>query len=158
MRSNVVDFNSGWHFCRGEVIGGEDMERDHSEWPVVTLPHTWNADDMYPGCPGEESYIGPAWYRKGFRLPCDSQPEDRFLVYLEGVANRSQVWVDGRFVGGKNAGFLGYRLDVTDALDEGSDHVIAVRADNSFAWGQVPPARIDWERYGGMYRPAWLLP
>lgn len=151
-----TDFRRDWLFIKGDQTGAEDIAFDDAAWEGVIIPHTWNADDMAPDMPTEDAYIGPAWYRKRFTA---TAPTDagRLLMLFEGIAMRSEVWVDGKFVGGRDGGFLSQRLDITDALDEGDEHVVAVRADNSFQLGFVPPFSIDWERYGGMYRPVWLL-
>lgn len=157
------DFCDNWRFHKADLEDGENGELDDASWEKVILPHTWNADDMAPGQPEDKTYIGPAWYRKHFKTPALKEDERLFLLF-EGVANRSSVWVDGKLVGGKNAGFLSFRSDITNALQDSDEHLVAVRADNSFRWGEVPPERIDWERYGGIYRdvslqikgPAWF--
>lgn len=145
-----------WRFHPGAVANARDVSFPDDDWQPVVVPHTWNADDMYPGRSMAEAYVGPAWYRKHFilRRPADG---GRVFLFFEAVANHSEVWVDGCFVGGRDGGFLGFRLDITDALSDGESHVVAVRADNAPRADSVPPHPIDWERYGGIYRPVWLV-
>lgn len=149
-------FCHDWRFHKGDDPGARDVGFPDGDWQPVVVPHTWNADDMYHGRPMAEAYVGPAWYRKHFTL---RRPADggRIFLTFEAVANHSEVWVDGCFVGGRDGGFLGFRLDITDALAEGDQHLIAVRADNAPRADSVPPNPIDWERYGGIYRPVWLV-
>lgn len=152
----TIDFCQNWLFTRGEPKEAERRDVDENGWRPVHLPHTWNARDMAPGRPAEDAYIGPAWYRKHFELKIPDA-EARYFLLFEAIANRSEVWVDGKLVGGREGGFLSFRVDITDALDDSDEHVVAVRADNSFQLGMVPPEIIDWERYGGIYRPVWLV-
>lgn len=152
-----TDFCAGWRFARGDAAEAMRSDADDSGWQPVPLPHTWNADDMRPGAPMESAYIGPAWYRKRFRLAPVALTDARLFLLFEAVANHSAVWVDGKFVGGRDGGSLSFRLDITDALAAGDEHLVAVRADNSPRPASVPPDTIDWERYGGIYRPVWLL-
>jgi beta-galactosidase len=56
-----LSINDMWRFCLGEVPGAEDPTWDDSTWSEITVPHTRNADDMFPGKSAKESYIGPAW-------------------------------------------------------------------------------------------------
>ena len=148
-------FHLGWRFTPGDRADGRLVECDDTGWEEVVIPHTWNADDMRPGRPENEAYIGPAWYRKRFRVP-DRGPGDRVFLRFEAVANFCNVWVDGNYVGGRDGGFLPFRLDITPALAEGEEHVVAVRVDNAPRPDSVPPDPIDWERFGGIYRPVHL--
>jgi beta-galactosidase len=152
--TNEIDFRYSWKFYRGDIQQAELPALDDREWKDVILPHTWNADDMYPGKSTKEAYIGPAWYRKTFTVRRSGR--ERIFILFEGIANYSEVWVDGSFIGGSDDGFLSFRLDITDALKGDGEHVVAARADNSYRKSLMPPAHTDWERYGGMYRPVWL--
>jgi beta-galactosidase len=151
------DIGAEWRFLRRDEPRAALVAFDDADWESVCIPHTWNADDMRPGAPTEESYIGPAWYRKRFRLPSLPQADERAFILFEAVANHSEVWVDGNFVGGRDGGFLSFRLDITEALAPRAEHVIAVRANNASRQASVPPDPIDWERFGGIYRPVWLV-
>ncbi|MFW6303578.1 MAG: sugar-binding domain-containing protein, partial [Candidatus Sumerlaeota bacterium] len=149
------DFRADWLFKKEDIEEGWAPDCDDAQWQSVTIPHCWNIEDMSPGQPRQEAYVGPAWYRKHFALSKDTNR--RYLLLFEAVANFSEVWVDGCFVGGYDGGFLDFRLDITDALSDAEQHVVAVRADNSFRVGKMPPELLDWERYGGIYRPVWLI-
>ncbi len=150
---NIIAFNKNWKFCRGNYLL-EQLETDSINWEKVILPHTWNDKDMVPGA--SNPYIGVAWYKKSFETPL-LYKDKRILIEFEAIAIASEVWVDQVYVGGRNGGFLGFSLDITDALDdEKKEHEIMVRVDNSYNTNYPPPIFIDWERYGGIYRPAWM--
>ena len=41
------DLNAGWRFSLSE--GDTSVDFDDSGWQLVTLPHTWNAEDCAGG-------------------------------------------------------------------------------------------------------------
>ena len=157
---------NNWRFHRGDVDGAEATGFDDGAWETVHLPHTYNADDMFVDMPLDrataepvqtsEPYLGPAWYRRTLSV-AKPAAGGRLFLHVEAAANHSTVYVDGCSLGGRDGGFLGFRFDITDGLDERDEHVIAVRVDNRYRPGQVPPEHIDWMRYGGLYRPVHLL-
>jgi beta-galactosidase len=149
------DFCRDWLFSKDNTPDSRRQDFTDDHWQPVLLPHTWNADDMRPGSPMQDAHVGPCWYRKRFTCPTSNADQRVFLLF-EAVANFSEVWVDGCFVGGRDGGFLSFCLDITNALAATDEHVVAVQADNSPRIGSVPPDPIDWERFGGIYRPVWI--
>lgn len=149
-----IDFNRDWEHIKADLTT-EELNSRELKWQAVTLPHSYNEDDMGPG--KTDPYIGPAWYRKIFTCPGFGE-DKRIFIEFEGVALSSKVWVDGSYAGGRDGGFLGFRLDITESLDENREkHLIHVLADNAFHPDFPPPLHLDWERYGGIYRPVTLL-
>jgi beta-galactosidase len=143
-----------WRFFRGARELAHEATCDDSAWQEAVLPHTWNADDMAPGRSMLDASVGESWYR--VHLPLRKAPNQRYLIRIEAAAFRSDVWCNGMFVGGSDDGFLPSRYDITDCLADGDDQVLAVRVDNRFHPGSMPPPVTDWERYGGLIRPVWL--
>jgi len=70
-------------------------------------------------------------YRKPLRL--DAVQEDQIVaVEFDGVYDRSQVWINGHFVGGRPYGYSSFECVLTPLLKFGSeDNVLAVRVDHS---------------------------
>ena len=150
--STKLDFNRDWTFVASPAEWADDFIEEARAMEPVTLPHTWNADDMGPGL--NNPYVGSGWYRKRFTAPT-LKPGQRLLIEFEGVNNCHKVWVNGGYAGGRDGGFLTTLLDITDLLNEG-DNTILVRADNSYEMRAAMPRNIGWDRYGGITRPAWL--
>lgn len=147
-----IDFNRVWSFVKSSAVWPDDFAAEGKSMEPVILPHTWNADDMGEGL--KNPYIGGGWYRKTFTAP-RLKPGQRLLIEFEGVTNWFKVWVNGGYAGGRNGGFLTTLMDITDLIDEGENTII-VRADNSYKLQAAMPAKIGWERYGGISRPVWL--
>jgi beta-galactosidase len=123
----------------------------------VDAPHDWSIegpfDEKNPtGRDGGYLPAGVGWYRKHFALP-DSYKGRRVFVEFDGVMANSDVWVNGRHLGRRPFGYIGFRYELTDHVNfgEGRRNVLAVRADNS---GQ-PASR--WYTGAGIYRHARLV-
>lgn len=147
-----LDFNRSWFFVKSEAEWPDDFLDGAPAGGAVSLPHTWNADDM--GVGRRDPHLGSGWYRKTFEAPL--RPDGaRVLLEFEGATNLFNVWVNNGYAGGRNGGFLATSLDITDFLEEG-ENTILVRVDNRYDLLAAMPRDIDWNRYGGITRPVWM--
>lgn len=170
----TTSINHGWRFHRGDpprwsatqgygkALNSELMKAgsqglstrgfDDCHWRQVDLPHDFVIEGRFD--PGESSdrgslATGSGWYRRRFQV-ADREPGERVALVFDGVYRDAQVWVDGWLAGRHGSGYLGFRLDITDLLEEGDDeHVVVVRCDASGMEGW-------WYDGGGIYRHVWL--
>lgn len=150
-----MDFNSGWKFKKGNDSLAFSPQCNDGNWEQVYLPHTWNAMDMLPGKPKAKSYVGVAWYRKNFTV--SKEKDQTLLLEFGAVGNICEIYVDGKFIGGNKAGYKSFRMEISEALNIGTDlHTVAVKVDNAYQLRSLPYAGGDWERYGGMHREVVL--
>ena len=147
---SVVPLIAEWKFMKGDVKGAEAFAFNDKQWLLVSLPHTFNAGD------GESAdyYRGPSWYRRSFDVKA-VRPDRRLFVQFDGAALRSDVWVNGRYVGRHDGGHAGFRFDITQMLRAGRNE-LAVRVDNSKIPG-ITPLGGDFTVFGGLYRPVSLI-
>ena len=75
------------------------------------------------------SYIGPAWYRRDVDIPKSWTGKDVELV-LERVIWKSQVWVNGQYIGTQNSLTTPHRYEIAAALKPGRNQ-ITICVDNS---------------------------
>ncbi|MGD0383919.1 MAG: hypothetical protein ABSA77_10380, partial [Thermoguttaceae bacterium] len=79
------NFNAGWKFIKQDAPGAENPDFDDSTWAAVSTPHTYNEVDSFDdiiGRGGEKSlYMGPACYRKHFKLPANAQGKKVFIEF-----------------------------------------------------------------------------
>jgi len=87
--------NSNWTFNyfpkESADKGYESPGYDDSQWPAISLPHTWNTyettGDRHPFVlnPDEEDnmywWIGWGWYRKHFAINCDLTGKKVFVEF-----------------------------------------------------------------------------
>ena len=53
----VVDFDFGWRFSKGEISGAGKVDFDDSTWRTVDLPHDWGVEDLEPLPPAKPTLM-----------------------------------------------------------------------------------------------------
>lgn len=144
----------GWRFFQGDPEGTEGRDFDDRAWQVVSVPHDWaiaGPFDQEAKGAGENGFLptGVAWYRR--TLDVAPEPGRRYFIELDGVMERSGVWVNGHHVGFRPMGYVSLSYDITQHLRTDGPNVIAVRADTSAA----PSSR--WYNGSGIYRHVRLI-
>jgi beta-galactosidase len=145
-----IALDADWRFHRGDLEGQGDL--DDGGWRKVDLPHDFGIEGPFaqehPGETGKLPWWGVAWYRK--RFPVErAELGRRHHLDVDGAMSHSQVWLNGRKVGGWPYGYTSYRLDLTPFIQPGAN-LLAIRVDN-------PPASSRWYPGGGLYRNVWLV-
>ncbi|TCM41485.1 glycoside hydrolase family 2 TIM barrel-domain containing protein [Novosphingobium sp. ST904] len=144
-RGRRQPFDDDWRFRLGEMDGAQSKAFDDTDWRRVDLPHDWSVEDLPGQLPG--TVIGPfdkrsigktatgftnggeGWYRKHFRA--DAYPAGASVeIVFDGAYLETDVWLNGRQVGGSVAGYAPFALDLTPFLDRTGDNVVAVRVRN----------------------------
>ncbi|WP_197526960.1 glycoside hydrolase family 2 TIM barrel-domain containing protein [Pirellulimonas nuda] len=146
-------FNADWRFHKGEAEGAEAIGYNDADWRELSLPHDWAIegpfDKQYNARAGGLPFHGTGWYRKSFPTPPTGDGQ-RVAIEFDGAMYDAHVWVNGRFVGNRPMGYIGFEFDITDLLTrDGSDNVIAVR---------LRPEDLSsrWYPGAGLYRNVWL--
>ena len=139
-------------------------ETDDSAWRVVDVPHdfvvegnfskTFSSSSSELGAelgttdPKVHGYLpfGIGWYRKHFTPPASLSAAATMYIDFDGIQTKSQVWLNGEFLGSWDYGYTGsrYFLDKS-VLKLGESNVLAVRVDCTEPDGW-------WYDGGGIYR------
>jgi beta-galactosidase len=144
--------NSGWLFHKGDVdIRNADLSSD--AWRPVNLPHTWNNDDAFDEEDG--FYQGPGWYAKALSIPAEWKDKQVFL-HFEGANQETEVYLNGAKIGSHIGGYTAFRFDLSSHLQFGEPNLLTVRVTNENN-EDVPPLRMDFTFYGGIYRNVSLI-
>jgi len=164
----TYNFNPGWKFIRQDVPGAEAPAFDDSKWENVSTPHTYNDADTFDEwirhSSGEaHEYMGPAWYRKHFKLP-PSAAGGKVFIEFEGLKQAAHFWVNGKPAGKFENGITACGLDITDDVNfNGGENVLAVRVDNSNDYlEEATQTGFEWmgrafnPNYGGLNHDVWL--
>lgn len=169
------NFNKDWLFARQSNGSGElgsfdrdtsaaakiepryqnapDASYDDASWQQITLPHTWNAQDVMDEWPGYWRGIG--WYRKHFKLDASWRGKRVFLEF-EGVNLVSEFWLNGKRLGLHQGGYTGFEFEITSLARFGAENVLTVKVDNLYHDTVPPTVKTDYNFYGGIYRDVWL--
>ncbi|RME71850.1 MAG: DUF4982 domain-containing protein [Verrucomicrobia bacterium] len=147
-----VSFNDDWRFHKGDAPGAEAPAFDDSGWRSVRLPHDWAIegpfDVKYNARCGGLPFHGIGWYRKTFTVPAEAKGRV-VTVEFDGAMYDSEVWVNGRFIGNRPYGYIGFEYDISAHLNYGGENVIAVK---------LSPEDLSsrWYPGAGIYRNTWL--
>ena len=146
-----TNINKNWLYLENDT---QDMSAalDKKDWQEVNLPHSWNsldATDLEPGYRRTGS-----WYKKNLNISSISSDEI-YKLYFEGVNITSKIYVNGEQVGEHIGGYIGFSIDITDAIKTGDNEVL-VRADNSYDPEVIPSQKSDFFIFGGITRDVWL--
>ncbi len=145
-------FTEAWKFHLGDDAKAKDPAFDDSAWRTLDLPHDWSVEGAFdPKLASCTAFLpcGIGWYRKTFDVAADAK--DRLVsIRFDGVMNHSQVWCNGRLVGGRPYGYSSFTCDLTPAIRFGEKNVIAVRVNHE----QYGDSR--WYAGSGIYRNVYL--
>ena len=148
-----ASLDGGWRFHLGPATGAEAPGFDDSGWRALDLPHDWSAEGEFnPKQASGTGFLpgGTGWYRKRFTLPAGWHGR-QVAVEFDGVMRHSDVWVNGRHLGHRPSGYVGFRYDLTPHLRAAGVNVIAVRAQRE----NVADSR--WYPGSGIYRHVRLV-
>lgn len=141
---------NGWFLNEKPQPGSNKLiEYDYAKSPLLRVPGDWNTqhDSLF-------FYEGPLWYQRDFTF----HPTSGKRVFLHiGAANyKSLFWVNGTKVCQHEGGFTTFDCDVTSALKDGANFIVAA-VDNTRLADGVPTLQTDWWNYGGLTRSVALI-
>ncbi len=149
-------FTEGWRFNLGEVPAAAEKIFDDAKWRQLNLPHDWSIEGAFSK-DNPSKFFGGAlpggigWYRKSFMLPVADKGKNIFIDF-DGVYRNAEVWINGRSLGKRPFGYIGFRYDLTPYLKFGTENnVISVKVDNA----DQPNSR--WYSGSGIYRNVYLV-
>ncbi|HSY43771.1 MAG TPA: beta galactosidase jelly roll domain-containing protein, partial [Candidatus Acidoferrum sp.] len=130
----VQDFDADWLFSKGNFAAAMMPAFDDSRWRTVTLPHDWSSDGPFTDDWGSGNGYAPGgigWYRKHFQLDTN-QANASVTLEFDGVYDYSEVWINGKYAGGRPYGFSSFQCDLAPFVKhDGGENTVAVRVDHS---------------------------
>jgi beta-galactosidase len=145
--------NDGWLFQLRDEPEAFKTDFDDKRWRRLDLPHDWSIEAaLSPTLASCTGYLpgGTAWYRKTLDIPADLSGKKVF-VYIEGIYNRSSVYINGQLLGFRPNGYVSFAYDLTPHLKFGDTNILAVRVDHSLS------ADSRWYTGSGIYRNVYLI-
>jgi beta-mannosidase len=92
---------------------------DDAAWETIPVPGHWRSS------PAFAASDGPVLHRRPFTAPAPA-PGRRSWLTFEGLFYDGDVWLDGSYVGATEGYFFPHTFEVTEALADHADHVLAV--------------------------------
>ncbi|WP_229796819.1 glycoside hydrolase family 2 protein [Algibacter mikhailovii] len=146
-----VKINDDWLYLENNTTDINDV-LSQNNWEPINLPHSWNALDATDLNPGYRR--SGSWYKKTLDIPNVIQGEI-YQLYFEGVNIESEVFVNGKKVGAHIGGYIGFTIDISDAITPGKNDIL-VRADNGYNPEVIPSQKSDFFIFGGITRDVWF--
>ncbi|MDR2982721.1 MAG: DUF4982 domain-containing protein [Puniceicoccales bacterium] len=155
-----ISLNQGWKFSiENKATPESDPDEaqasfDDSTWEKVNLPHTPRLDSPNVG---DKYFKGICWYRQ--QIPVNPEWKGKQVsIVFDGAMQKTDVWVNGKFVTTHLGGYLPFVIPLNPHLDGADSINIALRLDNN-GNPLFPPGnnRVDFIYAGGLYRPARLV-
>lgn len=156
----MQDFNRNWKFRlntkqlkpkMSEDIYGQLISLDETEFKTVDLPHDFSIEQPYSETEGDAAtgYLvgGIGWYRKHFSLDGNYR-DKKIFVCFDGIYNRSNIYINEKFVKFQPFGYVPVLIDISDYVKE--ENVLSVKVDHS----RYQNSR--WYPGGGIYRKVQL--
>ncbi len=145
------NINKCWQFRKGGQFPDQYGLHDE-EWQEVNLPHTWNAFDGQDG--GNDYFRGKGIYMKRLHRP-DVPADYQIYLEFEGVNSVAEIFLDGQKVMEHRGGYSTFRVNITDAIADGTLMLTVVADNRNFP--DVYPQMADFTFYGGIYRNVNLI-
>lgn len=169
----VKTINSNWTFNyfpdATEGSGCESPQYDDSNWPAISIPHTWNsyettfelhssAEGYTGGTDNPRWREGRGWYRKHFIINPAAAGKKIFIEF-DGVQKYCILWLNGKYLGDHDGSHTSFVFDITEHTVTGKDNVLAVAVSNS-GRNQAAGSADEENRFhmfGGIYRDVRLI-
>ena len=146
-----IDLTGIWRTrAEGDNFGIGCEQNEGNRWREVTIPST------FEHClPEHIGFIGTCWFKKCVFVP-HSMQHKRVVLSFQAVNYHATVWVNGRFAGSSDEGFLPFDILVSGLLKYDEENIITVRVNNETAAGELPPVHF-WRSQGGIIRKVELV-
>lgn len=141
---------NGWFLNEhGKVGDTQVIEYDFAKAPTLKVPGDWNTqkDSLF-------FYEGLLWYQRDFTYI--AKPGKRVFLHVGAANYRSWFWVNGKKVCEHEGGFTSFDCEVSSAIHDGPNFVVAAVNNTRIADG-VPTLNTDWWNYGGLTRDVSLI-
>ncbi|HEX8327231.1 MAG TPA: glycoside hydrolase family 2 TIM barrel-domain containing protein [Hymenobacter sp.] len=156
--ADVVNFNQNWQFVKDvdTTVTASLFTKATGTWAAVSLPHT---PRLEPVVTDQQQWQGISFYRKFFRVP-SSGPGPRVAVEFGAAMHTADVYLNGQKLQRHVGGYLPFTVDISKQVKYGQENCLLVRLDNRDN-PAVPPGKplkgLDFNFYGGLYRPAQVI-
>ncbi len=141
------DLNGDWLLIEDNAENGMYFQKvgDLDLWRKITVP-----SDIATCYPERPYNTGVFWYRKTFTLD-DAYASRRIVLHFDAVNCLSHIYLNGKYVGVNEQGFLPFDVDITEAVKFNKENELLVRVDMRRKQGQIPTS-FYWKNYGGILR------
>jgi hypothetical protein len=118
----------------------------------INVPSPWQADPRF------RNHSGTAWYQREFNISSEWLQSDLVVMLGFGAVDYfTDVWVNEKFVGSHEGGYLPFEFDITSFVWIGSNSVKVRVQDPLEIFSEIPHGKQSW--YGmlsGIWQSTWI--
>ncbi|MCW2985957.1 MAG: hypothetical protein JWR63_3527, partial [Conexibacter sp.] len=149
----AVDLDAaGWEYAPDPAGAGlrDGWANGHggATWSAVDLPHVFDAHPQAKAFGGQTG-----WYRIRLQRPSSTPAGFGWGIHFEQIRRVADVFLDGRRLTVHSDPYAPFTVALPQLAD-GRPHELVIRADNH----KAKEPREGWWNWGGMTRPAQLVP
>ncbi len=154
-RDSYVNLNGRWQYA---ITGTDAPQPERFEGEIIV---PFSPESPLSGVNRQLGDNETLWYRRSFALP-DGFVRGRVLLQFGAVDQACTVWVNGTMVIAHAGGYLPFTADITDALREGENDLVAAvtdkTADSIYSYGKQKIRRggIWYTAQSGIWQTVWL--
>lgn len=152
VRENWLMLNGTWAFQFDRDNAGKRQRwYQQPDFPLrIEVPFAYQAE--LSGV-ADKSHCDVIWYARQVDVPA-AMAGQRVLLHFGAVDFLAEVWLDGQFLGSHEGGYTPFTFDVTDLVQPGGSHTLAVRCEDRLEQDQ-PRGKQSWhpEPFACWYTP-----
>jgi len=143
---------ANWLFKK-DSLATDPQDLSTTGWSAVTVPHSWNTQDVMDDVPGY--YRNKGWYK--LQLPNLTAYKGKNLrLHFDGANQEVQLFVNGKAVGTHVGGYTAFSFIIDPYIDFSNPaNEVFVLVNNRFN-PDIPPLTADFTFFGGIYRNVYL--
>ncbi len=143
VRESFENLNGPWEFAFDDQNAGmrEGWWDERAFNRQITVPYAYQCrlSGIY-----EKDFHNVVWYKRRLRIQRENLAQ-RVLLHFGAVDYEAKVWVNGRYLGGHRGGNTPFAFDITDAIREKEDNIIALRAQDDALDLELPRGKQYWK-------------
>lgn len=169
---DTLSLNRGWMFRLGDAPETITVTQATASngWKEINVPHDFQIEQPWVAPGSNEKAdntdiganiksrlsgrgfkeMGCGWYVRTI-TPTQEMKGKRLLLNFDGIIYVGDVYLNGKRIGGTDYGYVGFEIDITDAVKYGEANTIAVKADTG------EPLMSRWYTGGGLFRNVYLV-
>jgi len=123
------------------------------DYEGIVVPYCWQAQ-----FPKLREYSGWAWYQREFSMP-ERLKGRRIFLNVGAVNYFPEIWVNGRYVGRFDGGYVPVKVEISKYLKYGDENLLTLRVyyPDDLGLMEVPHGKQTWYcRVGGIWQDVWL--
>lgn len=161
-REKWENLNGEWEYATDRAISGKERELYKADSLSERIIVPFCRESVLSGI-GDVDFCECCWYLKKIYIS-RNQLAGRVILNVGACDYKTELWVNGSYVGNHIGGYVSFAFDITDKLNEGGNTVV-FRVTDRLRSGNQPGGKQSnrYESYGcsytrttGMWQTVWL--